>query len=411
MSMGHGRLGPVGRFYEIRSDRTGAVELELTQARLDDAVVHEGTLVGEEVRVSCRGVSIVSDADGPVGAPLDPLVLGAPDVCFDPAAGGVRTRDNRLAGGAFNDVASQAAGFGMVNTFVHASRAARHLNMLLAELGAQPLPVLPIVVSAHCGSRLPGFGHRDGDFRSGRMRPLSGGHYRLSQRTTGVPEPLEVCPSGEVHLGPGRLRQNFAGHDDYLRAASHNPATVYHEMGHHLCRHTADFRLNAERLPAEQRNGKPGVEEGICDLLAASLLGTGRPYGWYRRERGERRDPDSWRESDHDSGDTYAIGARWATMWWRCRTGLLATAQLSPVDHDRVMVSTLLDLGQLAGPGADAAGRRVRQVVRSSPDNVIGAYLDNVRRAGGSRAFDAASNVVESMPLAAVAGMPRRGAC
>ena len=48
-------------------------------------------------------------------------------------------------------------------------------------------------------------------------------------------------------------------------------------------------------VAARQRNGKTGPEEGICDYFAASLLGTGRPYGWYRPARGRRRDPDAER--------------------------------------------------------------------------------------------------------------------
>ena len=51
------------------------------------------------------------------------------------------------------------------------------------------------------------------------MRPLSGGHYRLSQRTTGVPEPEPVAPNGEIHLGPGRLRKPFLGNPSYLRVS------------------------------------------------------------------------------------------------------------------------------------------------------------------------------------------------
>src|SRR5204863_2291405 len=144
----------------------------------------------------------------------------------------------------------------------HARRAALTANQLLVEIGAGPLPQLEVVVGAHFGSKLPGYGEGDGDFRTGGLRPLSGGHYRLSARTTGVPEPIPVSPSGEIHLGPCRYRKPFAGWVSYLRNAAHNPAIVYHEFGHHLCRHTADFRLNAERRPRNQRNGKVGVEEG-----------------------------------------------------------------------------------------------------------------------------------------------------
>ena len=157
-----------------------------------------------------------------------------------------------------------------------------------------------------------------------------------------------------THILEARLSQPFAGQEGYLRSAAHNPATIYHELGHHLCRHTADFRLNAERAPAEQRNGKIGADEGVCDYLTASFLGTGRPYGWYRAERGERRDPDAWRELDlapddahedisedahediqeHAHDDVHDEGARWAALWWRCRRRLLEGGLASGVDHE-----------------------------------------------------------------------------
>src|SRR5262249_26784208 len=155
----------------------------------------------------------------------------------------------------------EATRFGMVNAFFHTTGIARRMNVLLADLGAAPLPQLPVVVGAHAGSRLPGFAQGDGDFRKGHMRPLMGGHYRVSTRTTAVPEHVRVAATGEVHLGPGWSRRPFAGHAGYLRNAAHNPATICHEYGHHLCRHTADFRLNTERRPNRQRNGKTGIEE------------------------------------------------------------------------------------------------------------------------------------------------------
>jgi hypothetical protein len=302
----------------------------------------------------------------------------------------------------------------MVNAFLHSTRIAEYVNRLLAELGAPMLPELRVVVGAHSGSRLPGFAHGDGDYRSGRMRPLAGGHYRLSQRTTGVPEPLPVVPTGEVHLGPGRLPQRFAGQDRYLRSAAHNPATIYHEVGHHLCRHTADFRLNAERAPAEQRNGKIGADEGVCDYLAASFLDTGRPYGWYRVARGERRDPDAWRDLDavaeqapeavgedaHEGtgADVHDVGARWAALWWRCRVRLLDGGFASGADHDRVLLAALLAVGQIGrrpdrgslaertrlaqrdqAMGDRVAGRHERQQTRCAAGTVLDAYLQATR--------------------------------
>jgi hypothetical protein len=360
----------VGQFYEA-APSGGVVRLRLVRGPLPELEVVSGELIGAQVRVSARAVLVEAVLDGElVGRPMPALAAGGSRLCFDPARGGVRTRDNRIARGAHNDAVEQATRFGMVNAFFHSTRITEYFNRLLAELGVPMLPELRVVVAAHSGSRLPGFAQGDGDYRSRRMRPLAGGHYRLSQRTTGVPEPFPVVPTGEVHLGPGRLSQRFAGQDGYLRSAAHNPATIYHELGHHLCRHTADFRLNAERAPAEQRNGKIGADEGVCDYLTASFLGTGRPYGWYRAERGERRDPDAWRELDvvpedahggiheREHEDVHDLGARWAALWWRCRRRLLAGGLASGVDHDRVVVAALLAVGQVGRRG----GHRARTV-------------------------------------------------
>lgn len=384
-------MSHVGRFYDVRC-ATGTVDLKLEQRPLPPLAVMDGMLVGEQVQVSNRGVCVEKSAGALIGVPVPEILPQHGRLLFDPAAGGVRTRDNRLAGGAWNQSITEATHFGMVNAFVHATRAVRHVNALLLDLGHPVLPVLPIVVSAHSGSRLAGFSKADGDFRSGRMRPLAGGHYRLSQRTTGVPEPVSVLATGEVHLGPGRIRQRFRGQPSYLRAAAHNPATIYHEVGHHVARHTADFRLNAERKTDEQRNGKPGVEEGWCDYLAAALLGTGRPYGWYRAERGVRRDPASWsmseREQLADPSDVYAVGARWAALWWRCRERLADGQLLDATGHDRVLLLTLLALGEEAGPGRGHGGRAVRERHRGSTPVIIEHYLAALRQHAGASSVD-----------------------
>jgi hypothetical protein len=167
------------------------------------------------------------------------------------------------------------------------------------------------------------------------MLPFSGGHYRVSRITSVVPERWPVWPTGEVHLGPGRRRQPFAGHASYLPNAAHNPATIYHEYGHHLCRHTADFRLNSERSPGAQRNGKIPAEEGLCDYLAASLLGTGRPYGWFRPVLGRRRDPEKHRVGgDRAAADVHEAGAAWAAALWRSRE-----ARVEPSPHPRPTIA------------------------------------------------------------------------
>ena len=289
----------------------------------------------------------------------------------------------------------------MVNAYAHADSGLATVNRLLEESGAGPLPRLKVVVGAHFGSRLPGHRCGDGDYWSGSLRPLSGGHYRVSALTTGVPELDAVAPTGEVHLGPCRYRKPFAGHVSYLRNAAHNPAIIAHELGHHLCRHTADFRLNDERPPGEQRNGKPGVEEGVCDYFTAALLDTGKPYGWYRADGGRRRDVHELREaSERDSdADAHGEGAPWAAAWWRCREELVTRSLLcDAVDHDRVIVRSLLAVGEVARP-ADGRSRTRRERIRNRPRTMIKAYRSALREVAGSKAWRAAETIFEQAGL------------
>ncbi len=389
------------RWYRVNTDTAGSVSVDLVDGSLDSVVVIDGKVSGRNVVVSTRAVLVEVDGHGFLrGGPTPALELRDGTLCFDPSKGGTRTRENRRASGAFNEIVAEANRFGMVNAYVHTERAMTVANQLIGEAGGTTLPPVGVVVGAHFGSRLPGFAEGDGDRRSGELRPLSGGHYRLSTRTTGVPELLPVEPTGEIHLGCSRYRKPYAGYQSYLRNAAHNPAIIYHEVGHHLCRHTADFRLNAERPPNEQRNGKTGIEEGICDYFAAALLGSGRPYGWYRADRGTRRDPDLSRHlSDLATHhDAHGEGAVWAATWWRARSQLVASELLaSPGDHDRCLVQALLHIGTIAGPGDRSRRRRERR--RSRRRTMIRAYLDAVRDAGGRNAAAMAEQVLEHAGL------------
>lgn len=363
----------------------GRIGLRRVVGPLPPLRIEDGELVGQRSRVSSRGVLVRSGRDGELtGVPVPVPTAG--ELCADPSDGGVRTRDNRLAAGGDNMAVTQATWFGMVNAFVHSERMLLHLDRLLIGLGAAPLPVLPVLVGAHAGSRLPGYGQGDGDFRSGRMRPLSGGHYRLSRRTSVVPELHPVSPTGEVHLGPGRLAQSFAGRPSYLRSAAHNPATIYHEIGHHLCRHTADLRLNAERRPEEQRNGKSALDEGVADYLAASRLGTGRPYGWYHAARGLARDPGEPGDRHLDDDDPHAAGAWWAALLWQGRTDLLQEQQIErATDHERVVLATLLAIGAV-GRDAGRGPRPHRERELSTTGLVVNWYLATAEGLLGRRA-------------------------
>jgi hypothetical protein len=392
----------LARWYQVNLDEEGDVALTLVEQPLADIAIVDGVLEGQHVWVSTSAVLVADDPEGGLqGRATDPLATRDGTVCFDPSKGGMRTRENRRARGAFNELVAEANRFGMVNAYAHTDAAARYVNRLLSDLGAPSLPKVGVVVGAHFGSWLPGYGQGDGDLRSGKLRPMSGGHYRLSTRTTVVPEPGPISPTGEIHLGPSRYRKPFAGWPAYLRNAAHNPAIVYHEFGHHVCRHTADFRCNAERAPYKQRNGKPGVEEGICDYLAASLLGSGRPYGWYRADRGSRRDVEELRHAvDADDGaDAHAVGAAWAAAFWQCRVSLLEAEVIgSPEDHDRALVQALLGVGE-TGRQANVKGRRRCEVRKCEPATLVGRYLDALADAAGARGAGIAEALFERVGL------------
>ena len=398
----YARLGLMARVYEAIIEDADRVTLQLNDMLLPAIEVVGNSLVSPAAVVISRAVLVESAPDGELhGVPVAPLLLRSGGLYFEPRSGGVRMRENRLGRGARNPDVQEATHFGMVNVIYHVSRCADYLNGILRELGASVLPRLTIVVGAHAGSRLPGYAQGDGDYRPGHIRPFTGGHYRLSARTTGIDEHFPVDPSGEIHLGPGRRRTSFAGQAAYLRNAAHNPATIYHEFGHHLCRHTADFRLNAEREPDQQRNGKIGPEEGICDYVAASLLGSGRPYGWYRPTRGERRDPAILRrwEGD-DERDAHAAGAIWAAALWNARQQLLRQNLLgSPRDHDRAVLRALLQLGTVAARRGQRRPRRDREAERGAPATVIEAYLTALREEGGAHAVEVGASVLAAAGL------------
>jgi hypothetical protein len=392
----------LARFYRTFIGEDGEISLDLVEEPLEDVRIDEGRLIGPGVVVDTRAVQVGTDGDGRlVGLPVEPLGERDGSLCFDPSQGGVRARENRRARGAFNRVVAEANHFGMVNAYVHTRRAATFAQRLLAAVGAGPIPPVTVVVGAHFGSQLPGYASGDGNLHSGTVRPLSGGHYRLSTRTTDVPEPFPVDPTGEIHLGPRRYRKPFAGWQAYLANAAHNPAIVYHEFGHHLCRHTADFRLNAERPPEEQRNGKTGIEEGICDYLTAALLGTGRPYGWYRAERGRLRDPVHPRRiGPADDGDPHAEGAAWAAALWRCRSELVEKGFLgSPAHHDEALAATLVRIGEMAGPES-GRGRARRERKRSKATTMAAAYRSALEDRGGIEAAREAERVLKECGLA-----------
>jgi hypothetical protein len=245
---------------------------------------------------------------------------------FDPAAGG-----GPLAG----QVADrQARAFGVVNAAFHTQRALRYA----ADLLGHALPRLLVRIGMH-----------------DEPRRWGGGHYRLPDPAL-PDEPEAMSPSGEVHLGGGRAFVAVPGRGRYFHAPAHNAAIVYHEAGHHLCRHTADFRLNRLRPPRRQANKKIALDEGTADLLTAVLLGAPDIYGWQRRaipESDQRRRMLSPRwtmahfRGGHDS-DPHTDGTVWASACWSARERV-AAAGWPPTRFDAMLVRGLELVGDHGG--------------------------------------------------------------
>ena len=319
----------------------------------------------------------------PLGGVVQPMPLGdaepddAGDFLFEPGRGGGRLDKVLLAEPDFLGRYVQAARFGEVNTYFHLDRIAAYVDGLLHQLDAPSLPRVVAVVTAHpATTELNGL--VDGVRRpSGRWFPFQGGHYRLPCRHSRVVEHTPLSPDGEIHLGPGWMLLEHgalveAAGGRYRANASHNGGIIYHEYGHHIARHTADFAANALRLASRQRNDKSALEEGICDYWVATLLETPHIWAWHRRHDAEfphRRCLASTRTMrDYDAApgaDPHSNGTIWGAALWEFRTHLSAVEPEGARTTDLLIVKALLLLGTLQAPAHDPRPRGVRRL-RSS---------------------------------------------
>jgi hypothetical protein len=290
-----GRAGP---------GRLGEVELDVLEVGSAHVVLAEATVRDE------RGGALFTG--GGLGGEL----------VFDPSAGG------GPSAGAAADRAARA--FGVVNAAFHTQRALRYVTGLLGH----PLPRLVVRIGMH-----------------EQLRRWSGGHYRLPGPGVGV-DADPTNPAGEVHLSGGAGFVAGPGTDLYFRAPAHNPAIVCHEVGHHVCRHTADFRLNRQRLPRQQANKKIALDEGTSDVITAILLGTPDIYGWHRHnvaqteQRRRKLDP-RWTMAHFRGGphsDPHADGTVWASACWSARRRVTDTGA-DPTRFDTLLLRGL----ELAG--------------------------------------------------------------
>ncbi|GAA2502328.1 hypothetical protein [Terrabacter carboxydivorans] len=260
----------------------------------------------------------------PEAVVIDPLGIPSLDslASTHPAGGG-----GPLAG---MEDRRRAREYGVGNAAWHVQRGLRYVASLLER----PLPVLTVRLNAHGAD-------------------WGGGHYRLpAAQYSELIEPRDVASAGEVHLGAGR-RYLPIGAGRYFAAPSHNAAIIYHELGHHVCRHTADFRGNRHRDPAAQTNLRTGIEEGTCDYLAAVLLGTPDIYGWHRGDRSDadprRRRLDTVTTMAAFRGgrdvDPHLDGTVWATALWSARLAWQA-CRLEGAAFDAALLRALDHLGQ-----------------------------------------------------------------
>jgi hypothetical protein len=376
--------GPLGRVYQWEISKWGA------PGHATHGLVRLKNLAGwptkwEGLRgrfVTVRNAAVVNQP-GPRGEAVPTGVGDAqPDdreqLIFESGRGGGRIDKVRLAEAGLLARYIQASRFGEVNTYHHVDRIASHVDALLREIGAASLPPVVAVVNAHHAAVDPD-GARDGRrCPDGRWVPFQGGHYRLPGRVLQMREHQGLSPDGEIHLGPGQKLTSqgalarFVG-GPYRANASHNPAIIYHEYGHHITRHTADFRANRRRAPERQNNLKTALDEGTADYFAAAMLGT--PHIWFFHQRDDELSPHrrcllSNRTMAHyvrgRTGDPHANGTIWATTLWELRGRVEARASPPAGGNavDRLVLHALLLIGQIddaATPGVCAARRSFRR--------------------------------------------------
>lgn len=301
---------------------------------------------------------------------------------FEPGRGGGRIDKVLLAQPDFLCRYVEASHFGEVNTYYHLTRIASYATGLLDELEAAHPPQVTAVVNAHhAATEICGV--RDGVRGARQWLPFQGGHYRLPSRGYDIAELKPLSPNGEIHLGPGwQLLTDGAlvraAGDRYRANASHNAGIIYHEYGHHIARHTADFRGNALRSRQRQNNRKSALDEATCDYWAAVMLETPHIWSWHRRHDEHEVHPRSLVSrktmDDFDFGpkaDPHANGTIWAAAMWDLRTELARSEAGGGRTCDLLVMKTLLLIGQFSATGPV---RKIRHA-RSDYSTALGMLL------------------------------------
>jgi hypothetical protein len=382
----------LGRVYDWRPepglDGGGSASLALVGlANLHAASGPQLRLRGRYVVVRNAGI-LYAEGGAPTAMPLgdaEPDPEG--NFLFQPGRGGGRLDKTASPDPDFRWRYVQASRFGEVNTYYHLDRAAAYVDEILRDLGAPSLPRVTALVNAHGATvDLDARGRRDGVAGTSRWLPFQGGHYRLPGRSVEVEEHAPVSPDGEIHLGPGwRLQDHGAlaslAGGRYRANASHNPGILYHEYGHHLTRHTADLSANRLRAPDAQDNRKTDLDEGMCDYLAATQLGTPHIWAFHHRHDEVAVHPRSLvsKRTMADfiarrGRDKHANGTIWAAALWDARAALARENAEGARLMDCIVVSSLLRLGRIGQASATTTAAEVRHV-RSSFVTAAAALL------------------------------------
>ena len=325
--------------------------------RLDDG----RTLHGRYVVVRNGGMINVRDDEH--GVALRRIPDAAPDgegnFIFRPGRGGTRVDRSLLVTQRRLENYIETSHFAEVNTYFHIDRMAAYIHELLAELGAGPIPKVIAVVHAHNAAMQPN-DTRDGVKRRGRWAPFQGAHYRLPSAKYDVCEHFPLSNDGEIHLGAGRRRLVHGAlsrsiHKPYRHNAGHNAGIICHEYGHHLNRHTADFRDNAHRPADAQSNRKVAMDEGCCDYWAGVMLQSPYIWAWHRRNDARYVHPRSLTSfktmADFDRGanaDPHSNGTIWAAALWDFRAKVTGVKPDGGRVADSIVLKAQILIGRVA---------------------------------------------------------------
>lgn len=317
-------------------------------------------LVGRYVEVRNGGCIPAESGESPFRRISDVQPDASGDFVFRPGRGGARM-DRQGIPRQQCERYEEASHFAEVNAYFHIDRVGHYVGDLLEALGAPQLPRVVAVVNAH-NACVRSEGTVDGVQRRGVWVPFQGGHYRLPGNDHDVAEHSALAPTGEIHLGSGRRRLSTGVLSrrvgkSYRHNAGHNAGIIYHEYGHHIHRHTADFRANTLRVPTEQSNRKVSMDEGTCDYWAAVMMGTPHIWAWHRRHDEQfvhRRSLVSAKTmADYDrsdDADPHVNGTIWAASLWDFRERLVMAYAGGGRMADKIVLQALLLIGMIRKP-------------------------------------------------------------